>query len=159
MKNKILINSLRTIKRTFPRFLALIVICFLGAFTFSGLETTSSSMNKSLDRYLDNGNTYDIKLISTLGLTNDDINKINNIDGVNNVEGSYSKDLLISLGNEEYVLNVSSMTNTLNNLELIEGRMPSDSNEIVVEKNLLKIKNINLGDKIFVDDSNIRYSR
>ena len=155
MKNKILINSLRTIKRTFPRFLALIVICFLGAFTFSGLETTSSSMNKSLDRYLDNGNTYDIKLISTLGLTNDDINKINNIDGVNNVEGSYSKDLLISLGNEEYVLNVSSMTNTLNNLELIEGRMPSDSNEIVVEKNLLKIKDINLGDKIFVDDSNI----
>lgn len=155
MKNKILINSLRTIKRTFPRFLALIVICFLGAFTFSGLETTSSSMNKSLDRYLDNGNTYDIKLISTLGLTNDDINKINNIDGVNNVEGNYSKDLLISLGNEEYVLNVSSMTNTLNNLELIEGRMPSDSNEIVVEKNLLKIKDINLGDKIFVDDSNI----
>ena len=155
MKNKILINSLRTIKRTFPRFLALIVICFLGAFTFSGLETTSSSMNKSLDRYLDNGNTYDIKLISTLGLTNDDINKINNIDGVNNVEGSYSKDLLISLGNEEYVLNVSSMTNTLNNLELIEGRMPSDSNEIVVEKNLLKMKDITLGDKIFVDDSNI----
>jgi len=156
MKNKLFINSLRSIKKMLPRFLSLLIISFLGAFAFLGLESSSTSMINSLDRYLDEGDTYDLKIISTLGLTDADVNALQKINGVKNVEGSYSEDVLIELENEEYVLNISSLTTELNKLELLEGRLPINDNEIVVENNLLKTNKMKIGDSLSFKSKNLK---
>ena len=111
---------------------------FLGVFTFSGLQATSPDMIKTLDNYYDTYNNYDIKIASSNGLKNTDLKMLSSVDGVKEIEGSYSNDFLIKVEDTEFVLNISSLSNKINKVELIDGRMPSNDNEIVVEEKLLK---------------------
>ena len=153
-KNRISTNSFREIKKSFPRFISLIVISLLGVFVFSGLRSTAPDMMHTLDSYLDSQNTYDIKIISTLGLTDNDINALKNINGILDVEPSYTKDLLIKINSEEEtIFNISSLPTKINTLKLIEGHLPLFNNEIVVEPNFLSKNNKKIGDKLLLDDS------
>ncbi len=151
-KNRITTNSIRAIRKALPRFMSLMIISMLGVFVFAGLQATSPDMLRTLDNYLDDYDTYDIKVISTMGLVEADIEAIKNIDGVNNVEGSYSKDIIIKNNEDEFVINISSIPIDINKLELVDGRMPNEADEIVVEPNMLKKEGLKLGDKINVDD-------
>ena len=148
VKDNILKNALVTIKILFPRFLSLMVMSFLGVFTFSGLQATSPDMIKTLDNYYDTYNNYDIKIASSNGLKNTDLKMLSSVDGVKEIEGSYSNDFLIKVEDTEFVLNISSLSNKINKVELIDGRMPSNDNEIVVEEKLLKDKNLNINDTL-----------
>lgn len=152
MKNRIITNSVRNIKKSFPRFISLIVMSMLGVFTFSGLQATTPDMVVTLDSYFDETNLYDIKIVSTMGLVDEDIEKINKIDGISNVEGVYSKDIVVKNKEKDIVINVSSITDEINKNILIDGRMPTNPNEIVVEKNLLKKEGLSIGDKINLSD-------
>ena len=109
VKDNILKNALVTIKRLFPRFLSLMVMSFLGVFTFSGLQATSPDMIKTLDNYYDTYNNYDIKIASSNGLKNTDLKMLSSVDGVKEIEGSYSNDFLIKVEDTEFVLNISSL--------------------------------------------------
>ena len=82
MKNRIITTSIREIKNSYKRFISLIVISLLGVSVFVGIKMSAPDMIKSLDVYYDNSDVYDIKIISTLGLTNKDIEALNNIDTV-----------------------------------------------------------------------------
>lgn len=152
MKNHIITNTSRTIKKSFPRFLSLVIMSLLGVLVFVGLTATSPDMVKTLDKFFDDKNTYDIKIISSMGLTNDDIDALKKLDKILDVEGTYSKDLLIKNDYSEFVLNVSSLPNTINKLDLLEGHLPENDNEIVVEKNFLSKLNYKLNDTIYLDD-------
>ena len=149
--DRILTNSLRTIKKYFPRFLSLVIMSMLGVFTFVGLRSTAPDMIKTLSSYLDNYNTYDFKIVSTMGLTDDDIESLKNLSYINFVEGIYSKDILINISDEDYVINVSSLPKNINKLKLINGHMPSQDDEIVVEENLLIKNNLKIGDKLKIE--------
>lgn len=151
-KNYINLNSIRSIKKVLPRFLSLMIMSMLGVFTFSGLQATSPDMLNTIDKYLDVANTYDIKIVSTMGLVNNDIEKIKEIDGIKEVEGSYSKDIIIKNAENEIVINVASMPNSINQLKLIEGRLPVSKDEIVVEANMLTKNNLKIGDTLNLDD-------
>ncbi len=151
-KNRILTNSLRVIKLSFPRFLSLTVISMLGVFCFAGLGATAPDMIKTLDNYLDSTNTYDIKILSTMGFTDNDISALKKIKGVNQIEGGYSKDVLIVEDDSEYVINVSSLPTDINKLKLIKGKLPSKDNEIVVEEVMLSRCNLKIGDTILLSD-------
>ena len=76
MKNKILTLSFREIKKSFKRFFSLAILSFLGVTVFVGIKMANPDMVASLDKYYDEHNIYDIKVVSTLGLTNDDISCI-----------------------------------------------------------------------------------
>lgn len=151
-KNRILTNSLRVIKLSFPRFLSLTVISMLGVFCFAGLGATAPDMIKTLDNYLDSANTYDIKILSTMGLTDNDISVLKKIKGINQIEGGYSKDVLITEDDSEYVINVSSLPTDINKLKLIKGKLPTKDNEIVVEEVMLSRCNLKIGDTILLSD-------
>lgn len=155
MKNRILSNSFRTIKKLFPRFLSLLLISFLGAFTYLGLTSTYPNMINSLDTYLDDSNTYDIKILSTLGLVDEDIEALKKIDNVKDVEGSYSKDVLVPVNDQEYVINISSITSNVNKIELLSGSMPKNMNEIVIEPMFLELNNLKIGDELIFFDSDL----
>lgn len=152
MKNHIITNTTRTIRKAFPRFLSLVIMSLLGVLVFVGLSATSPDMVITLDKFFDAKNTYDIKIISSMGLTDDDIIALKKLDKILDVEGTYSKDLLIKKDDTEFVLNVSSLPNTINDLELLEGHLPKNDNEIVVEKNFLSKLGYKINDTIYLDD-------
>ena len=109
MKNRILTNSFRTIKRMFPRFLALLIISLLGSFSFIGLQSTAPNMLDTLDVYLDKNNVYDIRIISSYGLVDADVDALKDVEGVKNIEACYSKDILMKVNENEYVVNIESL--------------------------------------------------
>lgn len=155
MKNHIRTNALRTIKKSFGCFCSLIIMSLLGVLVYVGLEATSPDMLNSLDKYLDEHDTYDIKIISTMGLTDEDIESLKNVEGVLKSEGFKNVDVLITVNEVDTVINVSSLPSDINKLDIISGRLPEKEDEIVVEDNYLKKLNKKIGDKIILEDENL----
>ena len=153
-KNRLLTNNIRTIKKNFPRFLSLIIMSILGVLVFVGLQATSPDMLKTLDKFLDEYNTYDINITSSMGLDDNDIQKLKEIDEIEDIEPQYSEDVLIKKDDSEYVLKISSLPSKINKIELIKGKLPSSNNEIVVEENFLSKLGYKLNDKIKIENEN-----
>lgn len=153
-KNRLLTNTLRTIKKTFPRFLSLIIMSLLGVLVFVGLTATSPDMVATIDKYFDKYNTYDINVVSSMGLTDKDISSLQKITNIQDIEGSYSEDVLVKKDDVEYVLKVSSLPTKINTLHIITGRLPENDNEIVVEENFLTNLDYKLNDKITLNSDN-----
>lgn len=151
-KDRINTTSIREIKHSFKRFLSLLVMSMLGVGVFVGIKMAAPDMMKSLDSYYDNQEVYDIKVLSTLGLTNDDIRKIENIKGIKAVYGSYSKDVIAKTNKEEPVIKVIGINNDVNKLEIKEGRFPKSNNEIIVEEAMLEYEDLKIGDKLTLKD-------
>lgn len=156
MKNRILTNSTRTIKKSFPRFLSLIIMSLLGVMVFVGLLATSPDMLNTIDNYYDEKNVYDIKILSSMGLIEDDITSLKNIENIKEVEGIYSTDILLTSDNSEYVVSISSIPKQINIIELAEGKLPTKENEIVVEENFITKTKYKIGDTITIDSDNIK---
>ena len=91
MKNRVVTNSFRTIKKNIARFLSLMVISFLSAFTYNGINSTEPAFINSIDTFYDAHNHYDIKLYSDMGMSKNDISHLQNIDKVLEVEGADRK--------------------------------------------------------------------
>lgn len=85
MKKALLKDSFKEIRKTYKRFISILLMAFLGVGFFAGIRATSPDMAKTIDTYLDKRNVYDISLLSNLGLTNEDIISISNL---NNVESA-----------------------------------------------------------------------
>ncbi|MBQ9012396.1 MAG: FtsX-like permease family protein [Bacilli bacterium] len=159
-KNRINTSSVREIKSSFKRFLSLLIMSALGASVFIGLKMSAPDMIKSLDTYYDSKNVYDIKVISTLGLTNSDINNLKKIKGVKNVYGSYSKDVILKNNINESVAKIIGINNKINKIDLIKGKMPTLESEIVVEQNLLDKEKLSIGSTIkILDDETFKNTK
>ena len=96
MKKSLLKDSVRQIKNTFKRFLSILLIVLLGVGFFAGMQATSPDMKEAVDEYFDAQNMMDIEVISTLGLTEEDINALKNVEGVSQVNPAYSFDASIN---------------------------------------------------------------
>ena len=156
MKNKITTNNLRTIKKNFLRFLSLMLMSFLASVVFCGLTSTEPDFILTIDKYYDKYDTYDIKLISDKGLSLNDIDELKKIYLIENAEGVYSSDVLLDIKEESYVVNVSSLPKDINKLNVKEGRLPSSNNEIVLEENVFKQNDLNIGDTIIIDSDSLK---
>lgn len=156
MKNKIFINNFREIKKSFVRFLSLIIISFLGVFTFAGMQSTSPDMKDTIDTYYDQADMYDIKIISNMGLYDKDYDNLIKIDNIKKIEKVKSEDVLWKQNNKEQVINISSTPKDLNKLSIISGRLPDNANEIVVEEDLITKNNMKIGDIITIENDNFK---
>ena len=92
MKKALLKDSFKEIKNTYKRFISIALMAFLGVGFFAGIRATSPDMVDTIDKYYKNQNVYDIQVVSTLGLTNDDIEELSKIPNIETVVGSYEKD-------------------------------------------------------------------
>ncbi len=148
---------LRTITRKPGRFLALLAIVALGAGFYAGLRMTSPDMNLALDHYLDDTNAYDIRVVSTLGLTDDDLQALNEVDGVEDVVGAFECDVKAALNGTDYTMRFHSLTATetegINQLVLAEGQWPSADNECLICADRILDAPFAVGDTIEVDTS------
>ena len=140
MKKALIKDALREIKKTYKRFISILLMAFLGVGFFAGIRAASPDMVDTLDTYYKNQNVYDIQVISTLGLTNDDIDAISKVENVEHVDGSFETDGQIEIENKEVIAKVMSL-NDFNTPVLIEGSLPSAQNECAVEPNFLLANN------------------
>ena len=157
MKKALMKDSIKEIKNTYKRFLSILLMAFLGVGFFAGLRATSPDMVDTIDEYYDSQNVYDIQVISTLGLTDEDIKEISKIENVDKVIGTYETDGKVLLDNNEDVVKVMSIEE-VNKPQLLEGKMPEADNECVVEPNFLVQNNKKIGDTIEIKIENTKNS-
>ncbi len=147
-------STLREIKQSLGRYLAILAIVALGVGFFAGIKETKPAMVETADRYLKEKNFYDYRLVSTLGFNDKIIEEIGKRDDVSVVQGAYTFDILCKSagdGNVQ-VVKAHSITEDINELEVLHGRLPSQPNECVVDSAMYSHKYI--GKKIRLSDSN-----
>lgn len=150
MKSMMRRTTFREIKNTFGRFAAIMAIIALGVGFFSGLKMTKPDMMNTISNFLDEGNFYDLHLLSTLGYTDDDVDSFAGEKDVLYAEGGYSLDVLYkNQGENDRVLKTMSVPENINKLSLGDGRMPEKEDECVVDA---KMDSIKIGDVIEVAD-------
>ena len=143
-------DNLLEIKNTFKRFMSILLIVLLGVGFFAGIKATSPDMKLTLDTYFDDKNFMDFTVISTFGINDDDINALEEAEGVKEVIPAYSKDAVVTVVDENVVVKLHSITKQINQLEVIDGGLPTNINECVVEENFMTSTQYKIGDKITV---------
>lgn len=136
------------IRRSLGRFMSIFFIVAIGCAFFSGIRASEPDMRYSGDAYFDDKNMMDIEVISTLGLTEDDLHASEDVDGVAAVEGSYSVDVLCSEGDNQIAVHVMSLMPTMNQVQLEAGRLPEAENECAVDVDYLDESSLEIGDEI-----------
>lgn len=157
MKSVIWKDIFRDIKKSKGRFFSIVAIVSLGVMLFSGVKVAPIDMKKSADSYYDDYNLMDIQLVSTLGLTDEDVEEIKKIEGVLGIYPSYTMDVISKVGVDEFALKVHSMPinnlktdneNYINRVNVIQGRLPKKSGECVIANKKLNNLNVKIGDKL-----------
>ncbi|WP_242949560.1 FtsX-like permease family protein [Clostridium pasteurianum] len=156
MKKTFFKNLFRDIKKSISRFLSIVIIIAIGVAFYAGVRATSPDMKISADYYFNNNNFMDFKLISTLGITEDDIEAIEKLKGISKAEGSYSIDGVIEKNNHSIVVNINSLPdkNSMNRINITEGRTIKSDKEVIVEERFLKEYKLNIGDIIVIKSGN-----
>ena len=149
VKKALLKDSIKEIKVGYKRFISILLMALLGVGFFAGLRATSPDMVNTIDTYFKEQNVYDIEVVSTLGLTDEDITALKNIENVENVYGTYSKDGLVKIENKENVVKILEIDD-VNTPRLTSGNMPQNSNECVVEEEFLNLIEKQIGDTVSI---------
>lgn len=151
-------STLREIKNSLGRYLAILAIVALGVGFFSGIKVTREAMVKTADDYLSNHEFFDYKVVSTLGFEKKDVAALSKEAYVKSAEGSISTDVLFSMNDDaDRVLMVHSVTDKVNQLSLESGRMPKADNECVIDYRLADDDAI--GKKIVISGENEKDTR
>lgn len=124
------------IRKSPGRFISILFIVALGVAFFSGIRSSEPSMRITGDAYFDQAELMDIKAVSTLGITDDDIAAIENVKGVEQAEGSYSGDFLCDTGERQYVFHVMALQEKMNKVTVSEGRLPEKVGECLVDDDM-----------------------
>lgn len=152
MKSAMQKDFWREIGHTKSRFFSMMILVALSVAFLSGLKATAPDMKKTGDDYLDSLHLADIQVLSTLGLTDEDIDAIRAQKNTENAEGEYVLDAFASSDGAEAVVKVLSLSNQgINDVLLREGRMPERADECVVEENMLELLDISIGDTIALE--------
>lgn len=137
-----------SIRRSPGRFLSIFLIVALGVSFFSGIRSSEPDMRISGDRFYDETNLMDLKVQGTLGLTDDDVKALSEVEGIQSAEGGYSVDALCKVDENEKVLHISSYYDTVNKTTVSEGRMPKGDSECVLDEDFMKANGYEIGDTI-----------
>ncbi|MFR2775403.1 MAG: FtsX-like permease family protein [Anaerostipes sp.] len=140
----------RTISRTLPRFLSIFFIVILGVAFFSGIRVTEKDMYITADRQFDQSCLMDIKLVGTMGLSEDNLKAVKELTETAGAEGGYSVDAICrKKGNlDEYAMQVKSQTEQLNQMDVVKGRLPKSRKECLVDEMFAEEHHIGIGDVI-----------
>ncbi len=153
MKNMLFVNTIRKIKDTHKKFISLMCMSLLGVGFFVGIKSSSPDMLDTINTYLKDNNVYDIEITSTLGLTDNDINALEDLNIGSIYRGKYT-DTFVNLKTGEKTLRTIALSD-INKVILKEGNLPSNNDEIVVEKSLLTDNDLHIGDTIKMDNTSL----
>ncbi len=147
-------SSMREIRKSLGRYLAILAIVALGVGFFCGLRVCRDAMIETGDDYLNRQNMYDYRLISTLGFDQSDAEAFATIEGVTAAAGAVSQDALVEVEGTDTagVLAFHSLTENVNEISLTAGRLPDDPDEMVGDASLFSVDSI--GKTVRIADTN-----
>lgn len=144
----------RTIKGSLARFLAIAGIVALGCGFFAGLKMASPDMQEAAHTFYENQHLYDLRVISTLGLSEKDVSALASVEGVEAVMPSRTVDVMATLTSSQSTARVSSFRpGELNQPIVVEGRLPQGPYECVMSADPKKRADISLGQEIELPDT------
>ncbi len=149
------------IRKTYNKFLSLLLIVALGVAFYSGVRSTEPDMKLSADRLYDNSRFMDIKLMSPMGLTQEELDSIAKLEQVEQIAGGYSGDVWDISLNDSAVIRLMSENGEMNRVTIAEGRNIEASDECIVDVQYMNKQGYKLGDIIRIDsgtEQNISYT-
>ena len=123
----------REILKNKGRFISIVFIVMLGTAFFAGLRSTSYDMKYSADIYYDDAKLMDIRVLGTMGIGEEDVEDISAISGVDYAVGSYSVDAICTAREDQFTIKVIAACKKMNQPVLVEGRMPKNPGECLVD--------------------------
>ena len=160
MKSALNKDFVRDIKNSKGRFISILLIVALGVAFFAGIKDAPLVMKKTSDSYYDESNLMDIRITSTLGLTDDDVDAIKKINKVDGIKGTYSMEAISNYKDKDSVVQIQSINlsdykqnnkNYMNRLKVVKGRLPQKSGECVIEKSKYQFLAYPIGSKVTLD--------
>ena len=162
----------RAIKGSLGRFVAIAVIAALGAGFYAGLRMTSPDMKLAGDMYYDGTNVSDIRVVSTLGLSNESIEKLSQVEGVEGVMPAYETDVMGVANGKQVVMRLHSLdmqaaqaadcsdglnaisddADYINRPILVSGAWPKHPGECVLSADAVLDSPVELGDSIRITE-------
>lgn len=154
MNKSIIKLTKREISSSLGRYLAIFAIIALGAGLFVGLRLSRPDFLETYNNYTHETNFYDFRLVSTLGLTDDDLAEVKKLDGVKLAEGAVGADFLFNTADEDnLIMMAQSIPENVNQIKLKAGRMPEKANECLADPDMYSEKDIGSTIKLSKDNS------
>ena len=157
MKNALLKDTFREIKKSFGRFVSIFAIVTLGVAFFAGIKAAAPDMRITADKYYDDYNFMDLRLLSTLGFNENDIDKIKKYENIEGIFPTSSMDVLTTINNNELVLKIHALPKNnlsndnkdyINRPKIVEGRLPENPGECVIGKGDIREADVKIGSKL-----------
>ena len=140
---------LRTVRGSLKRFVALTTITALGVTMLVGLRAACVDLRNSADRFFDEQSLFDVRVQSTLGLTDEDVAALAALDGVEVAEGGWSETAYTTVGSASEKVDVKALSSSgLNEPLVLEGRLPEAPGEVAVTERYLKDSGNEIGDVV-----------
>ena len=155
MRKAVFKDFIRNIKGSLGRFFAIMAIVAIGVAFFAGVTASSGDMKHSSDSYYDEYNMNDIRILSSIGFTSQDIEAVSKVYGVKAVYKTNTQDVLVDYDGRENVAHISGVPvgkesdddSYINQLRIKEGRLPQNDKECVVKYEDTR-KSMQVGDVI-----------
>ena len=140
------------VRKSRNRFLSILFIVALGVSFYSGIQSAAPDMKRSGDVYFDREKLMDLKVVSTLGLTEEDLLEFEKTEGIETAEGAYMTDVLCGEGDNQKVLHLESVTEDFQKLQPDEGTLPSKGDECFLDAQAAQAFDVHVGDTITVQE-------
>lgn len=146
-------DILRTIQKGWKRLLSILLITALGVGMMAGLYAATLDMYYSADKYFVQQNLFDIRILSTMGLTQEDVDELALIDGVEAVEGSYIETVYTDSDGVRKSADMTMLSREgINMPYVLDGKMPSKAGEIAVTQKYLNESGKAIGDTLNIEE-------
>ena len=149
-------DTLREIRKSLGRFFSILAIVAIGVAFYAGVKASAPVMKYTADEYFDENNLMDIRVLSTIGLSDDDVEEIRKMEGVLGVYPTHTLDAIVNVNAKDSAVTLMTLPDDvsldnedyMNRPVLTQGRLPEKENECVVEDGKMIKLNLNIGDTI-----------
>ena len=148
MKRTQVTELFANIKKTFVSFFSIFMFAALGIGIFLGISWAGPALEHAADRMLDEGSFHHFEIQYPYGLTDDDLKKLSDVEGVTQVETAYQSFQTAQLGNANYTVKVQSLGQNIDTPLLVEGVLPEKADEMAFHAESAKELGVKVGDVI-----------
>lgn len=146
-------DIVQTIKKGKKRFFAIMIICALGVCMLTGLKASCVDLRYSADKFFDEQNLFDISIVSTMGLTEEDIEALARLEFVEDVEGAYSETVFTVVDGKTKQAEMRVLSEMgINVPYLLDGELPLCPDEILITEKYLSETGKGIGDTIVIEE-------
>lgn len=145
-------SIIREIVSSKARFFSILIIIFLGVAFYSGIKSTEPDMNKAINKFYSDYNLMDSKVVSTLGLTDTDLDILKNDDNILDFYGTYTIDVNLTNTNNIVKFMEYDSESNINNFVVLDGRLPENTGEIALDERAFRLnESLKIGDEYIIE--------